>query len=67
MQLSLRWKIVGGFTLLIVLIALLGWITFSLLSSLTTVQRRVFDRAVPGLVAVVVAAIVARREATPLT
>jgi serine phosphatase RsbU (regulator of sigma subunit) len=52
MQLSLRWKIVGGFTLLIVLIALLGWITFSLLSSLTTVQRRVFDRAVPGLVAV---------------
>ena len=52
MQLSLRWKIVGGFGTLLVLIALLGYVTFSLLSSLRDVQRRVFDDAVPGLVAV---------------
>lgn len=52
MHLSLRWKIVGGFGILLTLIALLGWITFSLLSSLRDVQRKVFDDAVPGLVAV---------------
>jgi serine phosphatase RsbU (regulator of sigma subunit)/CHASE3 domain sensor protein len=49
---SLRWKIVGGFGLLLALIALLGWVTVSLFASLRTVQRRVFDDAVPGLVAV---------------
>jgi serine phosphatase RsbU (regulator of sigma subunit) len=51
-RLSLRWKIVGGFGLLLVLIALLGWITLSLFGSLRGVQRRVFDDAIPGLVAV---------------
>lgn len=49
MKLSLRWKIVGGFGLLLALIVLLGWVTLSLFSSLRTVQRRVFDDAVPGL------------------
>jgi serine phosphatase RsbU (regulator of sigma subunit)/CHASE3 domain sensor protein len=49
---SLRWKIVGGFGLLLALIGLLGWVTLSLFSSLRTVQRRVFDDAVPGLVTV---------------
>lgn len=52
MKLSLRWKIVGGFGLLLTLIALLGWVTLSLFSSLRDVQRRVFDEAIPGLVAV---------------
>lgn len=52
MKLSLRWKIVGGFGLLLALIGLLGWVTLSLFSSLRTVQRRVFDDAVPGLVTV---------------
>lgn len=51
-KLSLRWKIVGGFGLLLALIGLLGWVTLSLFSSLRTVQRRVFDDAVPGLVTV---------------
>jgi hypothetical protein len=49
---SLRWKIVGGFGLLLALIALLGWVTVSLFASLRTVQRGVFDEAVPGLVEV---------------
>ena len=52
MRLGLRWKIVGGFGVLLLLIALLGWVTFSLFSSLRTVQRKVFDDAIPGLVAV---------------
>jgi len=51
-RLSLRWKIVGGFGLLLVLIGLLGWVTLSLFSSLRDVQRRVFNDAVPGVVAV---------------
>lgn len=51
MRLSLRYKIVGGFLLLLALIGLLGWVTLSLFTSLRTVQRRVFDDAVPGLVA----------------
>jgi serine phosphatase RsbU (regulator of sigma subunit) len=51
-RLSLRSKIVGGFGLLLVLIALLGWVTLSLFGSLRGVQRRVFDDAIPGLVAV---------------
>jgi serine phosphatase RsbU (regulator of sigma subunit)/CHASE3 domain sensor protein len=51
-KLSLRWKIVGGFGLLLLLIALLGYVTFSLFGSVRDVQRRVFDRAVPQLVAV---------------
>jgi serine phosphatase RsbU (regulator of sigma subunit)/CHASE3 domain sensor protein len=51
-RLSLRWKIVGGFGVLLLLIALLGWVTFSLFSSLRTVQRKVFNDAIPGLVAV---------------
>ena len=50
MRLSLRYKIVGGFVLLLSLIGLLGWVTYSLFGSLQEVQRRVFDDAVPGLV-----------------
>ncbi|MEA2477681.1 MAG: hypothetical protein QOC87_1880, partial [Actinomycetota bacterium] len=34
MKLTLRRKIVGGFGLLLVLIALLGWVTLSLFGSL---------------------------------
>jgi serine phosphatase RsbU (regulator of sigma subunit)/CHASE3 domain sensor protein len=41
---------VGGFGLLLLLILLLGWVTLSLFSSLRSVQRRVFDDAIPGLV-----------------
>ena len=52
MRLSLRWKIVGGFGILLLLIALLGWVTLSLFTSLRDVQRRVFDDAIPGLIAV---------------
>lgn len=52
MKLSLRWKIVGGFGLLLVLIAALAYVTFSLFGSVRDVQRRVFDQAVPQLVAV---------------
>jgi serine phosphatase RsbU (regulator of sigma subunit)/CHASE3 domain sensor protein len=52
MRLSLRWKIVGGFGLLLALMALLGWVTLSLFGSLRSVQRRVFDEAIPGVVAV---------------
>jgi serine phosphatase RsbU (regulator of sigma subunit)/CHASE3 domain sensor protein len=52
MRLSLRWKIVGGFSLLLGLIALLGWLTLSQFDSLRSVQRRVFRDAIPGLVTV---------------
>ena len=52
MKLSLRWKIVGGFGLLLLLIAVLGWVTLSLFGSVRGVQKRVFDDAIPGLVAV---------------
>ena len=52
MHLSLRWKIVGGFGILLLLIALLGWVTLSLFTSLRDVQRRVFNDAIPGLIAV---------------
>ncbi|HWC12980.1 MAG TPA: SpoIIE family protein phosphatase [Actinomycetota bacterium] len=52
MRLSLRWKIAGGFGILVVLILALSWITFSLFGSLRGVQRKVFDDAIPGLVAV---------------
>lgn len=37
---------------MLVLIALLGWVTLSLFGSLRTVQRKVFDSALPSLVAV---------------
>jgi serine phosphatase RsbU (regulator of sigma subunit) len=43
---------VGGFGVLIALIALLGWVTLSQFSSLRSIQRRVFNEAIPGLVAV---------------
>lgn len=52
MKLSLRWKIVGGFGVLLLLIGLLGWVTLSLFGSVRGVQKRVFDDAIPGLVAV---------------
>lgn len=52
MKLSLRRKMVGGFGLLLAFIVLLGWVTLSLLGSLGAVQRRVFNDAIPGLVAV---------------
>lgn len=52
MRLSLRRKLVGGFGLLLALIVLLGWVTLSLFASVRSVQREVFDDAVPGLVAV---------------
>jgi serine phosphatase RsbU (regulator of sigma subunit)/CHASE3 domain sensor protein len=51
-RLSLRWKIVGGFGIVLALIALLGWVTLSLFGSLRSIQRRVFDDAIPGLVTV---------------
>ena len=52
MRVSLRLKIVGGFGLLLTLMAVLGWVTLSLFSSARTVQEEVFDDAVPGLIAV---------------
>lgn len=52
MKVSLRWKIVGGFALLLVLIGLLGWVTLSLFTSSRRVQRQIFDRAIPELTAV---------------
>ena len=52
MRLSLRKKLVGGFGLLLLLIAVLGWVTLSLFNSLRSVQSRVFDEAIPGLVTV---------------
>jgi serine phosphatase RsbU (regulator of sigma subunit)/CHASE3 domain sensor protein len=51
-RLSLRRKIAGGYGLLLILILALGWVTLSLFSSLRTVQRSVFNSAVPGLVVV---------------
>lgn len=51
MKLSLRWKIVGGFGVVLALVAVLSWVTFSLFGSLRSVQRQVFDEAIPGLVA----------------
>lgn len=52
MNLSLRQKLVGGFGLLLVLIAILGWVTLSLFDSLRAVQQRVFQTALPQVVAV---------------
>ncbi|MBA3431449.1 MAG: CHASE3 domain-containing protein, partial [Actinobacteria bacterium] len=52
MRFSLRWKIVGGYSLLLLLIALLGWVTLTLFASLRNVQRSVFNEAIPELVAV---------------
>lgn len=52
MRLSLRWKIVGGFAILLTLIVLLGSVTLSLFTSLRNVQRQVFNEAIPQLVAV---------------
>ncbi|MDQ3958049.1 MAG: SpoIIE family protein phosphatase [Actinomycetota bacterium] len=52
MRVSIRWKIVGGFGILLGLIAILAWVTIALFTSLRSVQRQVFDDAVPGLVAV---------------
>lgn len=51
-KLSLRQKIVGGYGLLLLLILLLGWVTLSLFGSLRSVQRQVYDEAIPGLVSV---------------
>jgi serine phosphatase RsbU (regulator of sigma subunit)/CHASE3 domain sensor protein len=51
-RLSLRWKIVGGFGLLLLLIVLLGWVTLSLFGSLRSVQRKVFDEAIPQTISV---------------
>ena len=52
MRFSLRLKIVGGFGLMLLLIALLGWVTLSQFNSLRGVQEEVFDDAVPGLAVV---------------
>jgi serine phosphatase RsbU (regulator of sigma subunit)/CHASE3 domain sensor protein len=51
-RLSLQRKIAGGYGLLLILIIALGWVTLSLFNSLRTVQRSVFNSAVPGLVVV---------------
>lgn len=51
MRLSLRRKIVGGYGLLLLLIVVLAWVTLSLFDSLRSVQRQVYDDAIPGLVA----------------
>lgn len=52
MRLSLRWKISAGFLILLGLIGILAWVTIAQFTSLRSVQRQVFDDAVPGLVAV---------------
>lgn len=52
MRLSLRWKISAGFLILLGLMAILAWVTFAQFLSLRSVQRQVFNDAVPGLVAV---------------
>ena len=52
MRLGLRWKIAGGFGVLLALTAALGWVTLSLFSSVRGVQRQVIDEAVPQLVTV---------------
>ena len=51
-KLSLRWKITGGFGLMFLFIALLGWVTLSLFGSVRSVQRRVFRESIPAVVAV---------------
>lgn len=43
---------VGGYGLLLLLIVLLSWVTLSLFNSLRSVQRQVYNDAIPGLVAV---------------
>ncbi len=52
MRLSLRSKLAYGFSLLLILIAVLGWVTLSLFGSLRAVQRSILEQAVPELVAV---------------
>lgn len=52
MRLSLRSKLVGGFGLLLLLMAVLGWVTLLLFDSLRGVQSQVLERAVPELVTV---------------
>jgi serine phosphatase RsbU (regulator of sigma subunit)/CHASE3 domain sensor protein len=52
MRLGLRWKIAGGFVVLLALIGILGWVTLSLFSSVRSVQRQVIDEATPQLVTV---------------
>lgn len=52
MRLSLRRKLVGGFGVLLLLVAALSWVTLSLISSLRGVQSKIFDDAIPGLVTV---------------
>ena len=52
MKLSLRWKIAGGFGAIVALMLILAWVTFSLFGSVRSVQREVFDDALPGVVAV---------------
>lgn len=52
MRLSLRRKLVGGFGLLLLLVAVLSWVTLSLFGSLRGVQDKIFDDAIPGLVTV---------------
>ncbi|HEX2296067.1 MAG TPA: SpoIIE family protein phosphatase [Actinomycetota bacterium] len=52
MRLSLRWKISAGFLILLGLMAILAWVTIAQFLSLRSVQRQVFNDAVPGLVAV---------------
>ncbi len=42
---------VGGYGLLLLLIVVLGWVTLSLFGSIGSVQRQVYDDAIPGLVA----------------
>ena len=52
MRLSLRWKISAGFLILLGLMGILAWVTIAQFTSLRSVQRQVFNDAVPGLVAV---------------
>lgn len=52
MRMSLRWKISAGFLILLALMGILAWVTISQFTSLRSVQRQVFNDAVPGLVAV---------------
>lgn len=52
MRLSLRWKMVAGYGLLLLLIVIMGWVTLALFSSLRVVQREVFERAIPEQIAV---------------
>ena len=52
MRLSLRWKVSAGFLILLGLIGILAWVTIAQFTSLRSVQRQVFNDAVPGLVAV---------------